>query len=138
MGAIGSHVGCETFQVACTTIEISRVACATYHVVHATSTLAASIISRDQELRAQHSCCVRNEPNSSKHPFRPHLLRAQHLWQAKEKHRQKHHPLEPVVQPLNNNLRLKFNCMKPPHMWKELSPLKREKSFMSIPSTFLK
>ncbi|MED6188855.1 hypothetical protein PIB30_089916 [Stylosanthes scabra] len=59
-------------------------------------------------------------------------------WQAKEKHRQKHHPLEPAVQPLNNNLCLKFNCMKPPRMRKELRSLKREKSFMSVSSSFLK
>ncbi|MED6140524.1 hypothetical protein PIB30_094068 [Stylosanthes scabra] len=53
MGAAGIHVACTTFHVVSVTIEISKVACTTYNVAHATSTLAASMVFRPQELRVQ-------------------------------------------------------------------------------------
>ncbi|MED6161547.1 hypothetical protein PIB30_061848 [Stylosanthes scabra] len=59
-------------------------------------------------------------------------------WQAREKYRQEHHPLELVVHHPTNNPHSKINCMRPPSMLKKQRPLKIEKLFMSVPSSFLK
>ncbi|MED6189076.1 hypothetical protein PIB30_092174 [Stylosanthes scabra] len=59
-------------------------------------------------------------------------------WQAREKHRQEHHPLESAVHLLTNNLRSKFNYMRTLIMLKEQRSLKIERLFMNVPLSFLK